>query len=307
MQAVIFGWKRDHYKKDLKDCEKIAEKLTRKNFNIYTGGGGGFMLAGNKGCYKVDPTKSHAISVKCLYGNEGRTNTYYDENNLIVTDTFAERKHLLFKDMDLYIFFPGGMGTIEEFSELITLFKTGELPIKPVVLYNLKYWSTLKSWFEFNKLNWPESYITCIINSVDEFNKFYKNEYEPNQISEINDSPENEDIENYKPMNDKSNIFNDKIIDNLINEIFNDPTLKKDINNLLDEKNDIDIEYDFADDEYDDDSDNEFIEIVIMDNNENEGSENEDSENYNIELSESENYDIIDLSDYESDSDSEEN
>ena len=62
------------------------------------------MLAGNKGCYKVDPTKSHAISVKCIYGEEGRTNTYYDENNLIVTDTFAERKHLLFKDMDLYIF-----------------------------------------------------------------------------------------------------------------------------------------------------------------------------------------------------------
>ena len=199
------------------------------------------------------------------------------------------------------------MGTIEEFSELITLFKTGELPIKPVVLYNLKYWSTLKSWFEFNNLNWPESYITCIINSVDEFNKFYKNEYEPNQISEINDYPENEDIENYKPMNDKSNIFNDKIIDNLINEIFNDPILKKDINNLLDENNDIDIEYDFADDEYDDDSDNEFIEFVIMDNNENEGSENEGSENYNIESSESENYDEIDLSDYESDSDSEEN
>ena len=120
MQAVIFGWKRDHYKKDLKDCEKIAEQLTKKNFNIYTGGGGGFMLAGNKGSYKVNPDKSHAVSVRCLYGNEGQSNTYYDEKNLIVTDTFAERKHLLFKDMDLYIFFPGGMGTIEEFSELIT-------------------------------------------------------------------------------------------------------------------------------------------------------------------------------------------
>lgn len=307
MQAVIFGWKRDHYKKDLKDCEKIAEELTLKNFNIYTGGGGGFMLAGNKGCYKVDPTKSHAISVKCIYGNEGRANTYYDESNLIVTDTFAERKHLLFKDMDLYIFFPGGMGTIEEFSELITLFKTGELPIKPVVLYNLKYWSTLKSWFEFNNLNWPESYITCIINSVNDFNKFYKNEYKSNQIIEINENTENEDIENYKPMDGKSNIFNDKIIDNLINEIFNDPIFKKDINNLLEQNNDIDIEDNFADDEYDDnysdnDSDNEFIEIIIMDNN-----EDDDSENYSIELSESENYDEIDLSDYESDSDSEEN
>ena len=169
------------------------------------------------------------------------------------------------------------MGTIEEFSELITLFKTGELPIKPVVLYNLKYWSTLKSWFEFNNLNWPESYITCIINSVDDFNKFYKSEYKSNQIIEINKDIENEDIENYKPMSDKSNIFNDKMIDNLINEIFNDPTFKKDINNLLNENN-LDIEDDFADDEDDsNDTDNEFIEIVIIDSN-----EENDSKNYSM-------------------------
>jgi predicted Rossmann-fold nucleotide-binding protein len=295
MQAVIFGWKRDHYKKDLKDCEKIAEELTKNNFNIYTGGGGGFMLAGNRGCYNVDPSKSFAVSVKCLYGDEGETNTYYDENNLIITDTFAERKHLLFKDMDLYIFFPGGMGTIEEFSELITLLKTGELPIKPIVLFNLKYWSTLKSWFEFNKLNWPESYITCIINSVDDFNKFYKNEYQSKQIVKINEDTENKDIENYKPIDDKSNIFNDKLIDNLINEIFNDPIFKEDLNNLLDEN--IDFDNDGNSDDYDsDDSDNEFIEIVIMD-------ESEDSKTYSIESSE--NYNEINLSNYESDSDSE--
>ena len=203
MQAVIFGWKRDHYKKDLDDCVEIAKELTKNNFNIYTGGGGGFMLAANKGCYEVDPSKSYAVSVKCLYQNEGQCNPYYDEKNLIVTDTFAERKNLLNKNKDLYIFFPGGMGTIDEFSELITLFKTGELPIKPIVLYNLKYWSTLRSWFEFNKLNWPEAYITCIINSVDDFNKFYTNEYRSTEIIK-RDNNKIDDIENYKPINKKS-------------------------------------------------------------------------------------------------------
>lgn len=297
MQAVIFGWKRDHYKKDLKDCEKIAEQLTKNNFNIYTGGGGGFMLAGNKGCYNVNPDKSHAVSVRCLYENEGQRNTYYDEKNLIVTDTFAERKHLLFKDMDLYIFFPGGMGTIEEFSELITLFKTGELPVKPIVLYNLKYWSTLKSWFEFNKLNWPESYITCIVNSVNEFNKFYKDEFESIKKEEnIDDEDVNYDIENYNSMNDKSNIFNDNLIDNLINEIFNDPIFKKDLNNLLeDDNNDINLDNENIN------SDDEFIEIIIIDDNE------EMVDNNSIDFSDSENYDDIDLSEYESNSDSEDN
>ncbi len=105
MQAVIFGWKRDHYEKNLEECEEIARELTKNNFNIYTGGGGGFMLAANKGCYEYDKTKSYAVSVKCLYENEGQKNNYYDKENLIVTDTFAKRKDILFKDMDLYIFF----------------------------------------------------------------------------------------------------------------------------------------------------------------------------------------------------------
>ena len=285
MQAVIFGWKRDHYKKNLIDCETIAEQLTKKKFNIYTGGGGGFMLAGNKGCYKVDPTKSHAISVKCLYEKEGRNNTYYDKKNLIVTDTFAERKYLLFKDMDLYIFFPGGMGTIEEFSELITLFKTGELPIKPIILYNLTYWSTLNSWFKFNKLNWPESYITCIVNSVNEFNKFYKDEFKSKKKDE---NDRNFDIKNYKSINDKSNIFNDNLIDNLINEVFKDPNLKN-LNNLLDD----DLENDNIS------SDEIFIEVIIIDDN------IEMLDNNSIELSYDENYDDINLSESESNSESE--
>ena len=302
MQAVIFGWKRDHYEKDLEDCVTIAKELTKNNFDIYTGGGGGFMLAGNKGCYEVDPNKSYAVSVKCLYNNEGQCNPYYNEKNLIVADTFAERKDLLFRNMDLYLFFPGGMGTMDEFSELITLFKTGELPVKPIVLYNFKYWSTLKSWFEFNKLNWPESYITCIINSVDDFNKFYKSEFKSTELVKINESV-NDDIENYKPISNKSNMFNDSLIDNLINEIFNDPIFKKDINNLLNDddsgENSEDEEFDLESDELED---NEFVEIIILDNN-----EEIISDNYSIESSENENYDEIDLSDYESNSDSEDN
>jgi len=303
MQAVIFGWKRDHYKKDLDDCVEISKQLTRNNFSIYTGGGGGFMLAGNKGCYEVDQSKSYAVSVKCLFQNEGQTNNYYDEKNLIVTDTFAERKDLLFRDMDLYIFFPGGMGTIEEFSELITLFKTGELPVKPIVLYNLKYWSTLKSWFEFNKLNWPEAYITCIVNSVNDFNTFYKKEYRSTELIKI-DNDNNEDIENYKPIDKKSNIFNDKIINNLINEIFNDPIFKEDINNLLN-SNDSEVFSETnsysSENEFDElSSDNEYVEIILLDSD-----QEEILENYSIEYSDSENYDEIDLSDYESSSDSE--
>ena len=292
MQAVIFGWKRDNLKKDLDDCCNISKKLALKDFNIFTGGGGGFMMAGNKGCFEVDPLKSFAISVKCLVGKEGQSNIYLNKKNLLVVDSFAERKKLLYKDKDLYIFFPGGMGTIDEFSELITLFKTGELEIKPIILYNKKFWNTLRSWFEFNKIKWPESYISNVINSVDEFDKCYDEIFSSSSLVKINN---NSDIENYNSIIKKSNIFNENFMDNLINEIFNNVNFKKDIDNIL--QNSLESKSENSDSES-----NDFIEIVIT--NENDESK---SSNCSVSLDSKNNYDDINLIDYESDTSSESN
>ena len=289
MQAVIFGWKRDNLQKDLDDCFEISKKLALKDFNIFTGGGGGFMMVGNKGCFEIDPLKSFAISVKSLSGKEGQSNNYYNKKNLLIVDSFAERKKLLFKDKDLYIFFPGGMGTLDEFSELINLFKTGELEIKPIILYNKKFWNTLKSWFEFNKIKWPESYISGIINSVDEFDKCYNKIFCSSSIVKINN---NSDIENYNSIIKKSNIFNENFMDDIINQIFNDDNFKKDIDNLL--QNSFELKNDNSDSES-----NDFIEIVI--NQKNEDSKISDS----IEsLDSKNNYDDINLIDYDTDTES---
>ena len=292
MQAVIFGWKRDNLKKDLDDCSDIAKKLALKDFNIFTGGGGGFMMAGNKGCFEIDPLKSFAISVKCLVGKEGQSNIYYNKKNLLIVDSFAERKKLLYKDKDLYIFFPGGMGTIDEFSELITLFKTGELEMKPIILYNKKFWNTLKSWFEFNKIKWPESYICGIINSVDEFDKCYDEIFCSLSLVKMN---KNDDIENYNSITNKSNLFNENFMDDLINQIFNDENFKKDIDNIL--QNSLESKSENSDSES-----NDFIEIVITPEND------ESKSSYSLESKDSKkNYEDINLIDYESDTSSESN
>ncbi len=292
MQAVIFGWKRDNLKKDLDDCIDISKKLALKDFNIFTGGGGGFMMAGNKGCFEIDPLKSFAISVKCLVGKEDQSNIYYNKKNLLIVDSFAERKKLLYKDKDLYIFFPGGMGTIDEFSELITLFKTGELEMKPIILYNKKFWNTLKSWFEFNKIKWPESYICGIINSVDEFDKCYDEIFCSLSLVKMN---KNDDIENYNSITNKSNLFNENFMDDLINQIFNDENFKKDIDNIL--QNSFESKSENSDSES-----NDFIEIVITPEND------ESKSSYSLESKDSKkNYEDINLIDYESDTSSESN
>jgi len=304
MQAVIFGWKREILDEYLEDCEKVAKELTLNKFSIYTGGGGGFMLAGNKGCYNVDKKKSYGITVKSLYEKEGRCNKFYDKENLEICDTFSERKDKLMKDMDLYIFFPGGMGTLDEFTELFNLFKTGHLEKKPVILYGFKYWNSLKSWFEFNKILFPEIYIDGIVDTFNEFNSLYNKLFNNNQLVLKNLSSEdskssNEEIKQFVPFNKKKpNMFiDDDGINKLIDELFNDPIFKNEISSII--KNP-DLRDPLIDNDDSDENDNIFN-INKSDYEELKTSESESSEIEFIEIVIEDNEDYLNDFDYDYD------
>ena len=67
---------------------------------------------------------------------------------LIVTDTMTERRQKMIELGDAYIAFPGGTGTLEEISEVISLKKLGHLD-KPVILLNLDgYYEPLIAMFQ---------------------------------------------------------------------------------------------------------------------------------------------------------------
>ena len=54
----------------------------------------------------------------------------------VLTETMDERKKLMEARADGFIIAPGGIGTLDEFFEVITLRTLGQLP-KPVALYNI--------------------------------------------------------------------------------------------------------------------------------------------------------------------------
>ncbi len=63
---------------------------------------------------------------------------------LIITDTMAERKTKMMELGDVFIAFPGGLGTLEELSEFMTLYNIGRIN-KPYAIYNLNgYYEPLK-------------------------------------------------------------------------------------------------------------------------------------------------------------------
>lgn len=231
MKAVIFGWKREYLSTYLEDCEKISEKLCNDGYDIYTGAGSGFMNKGNLGCYKVNKNKSFGVTVKCLLNKEGPNNNILNEN-LEVTDNFATRKEKLINNYNLMIFFPGGMGTLDEFTEVMNLIKTGELELNTIILYGYKYWNSLITWFEFNNIKFPNHLIDGIADNVDEFMEIYKQKKNDSlQESLVESNVTNEEIKSYEPIFNKKNIFNPlDEIDDLINIMFSNPDVLEKIN-----------------------------------------------------------------------------
>lgn len=298
MQAVILGWKRDKLDNYITDCEAITKELTLNNFSIYTGGGGGFMSAANKGAYEINKNKSFAITEKSLYEIEKQSNEYYINENLIICDSFAERKKKLFENKDLYIFFPGGVGTLDEFMDLMNLLKTGSIEQKPVILYGFKYWNSLKSWFEFNGMVFPDQHIEKIVDSVVQFNTIYNKLFNNKLI--VKNEVSDEDIKSFEPSKNKNrnNIFMDceGDINKLIDQIF-DFTINEDLKKPLIDKSDSSHDSnDLKDYLYSklpsesnssyesDESEIEFIEIILDDEKSYSNSFNEENESNDNEI-----------------------
>ncbi len=67
----------------------------------------------------------------------------------ISTDTIDERKVLLFEKGDAVLIYPGGLGTLEEFSQLLSWIAIGLTPDKPIGILDIGgYYSGLQTLLE---------------------------------------------------------------------------------------------------------------------------------------------------------------
>jgi uncharacterized protein (TIGR00730 family) len=170
-RITMLGWKRNKMPELLKLCEDLSYELAKLDFTVVTGGGGGFMEAGNKGAYNFDKTRSVSFGVNGLQ----EINDYALKNNNYMCENFAIRKAMLLDTADCLIFFPGGVGTLDEFMDTINLYKTGYRKVKPVICVGNKYWKGLKHWFDMNGQDFPSKYVSLISEDLDEILKFIKN------------------------------------------------------------------------------------------------------------------------------------
>jgi len=121
--------------------EEIAFKLGKLGFSIVTGGGPGIMEAANKGAASAGVT---SVGLNIELPESQACNIY--SNKTITFHHFFVRKVMLVKYATAFIIMPGGLGTMDELTEVLTLIQTKKIKPFPVILYDSQYWKGLLDW-----------------------------------------------------------------------------------------------------------------------------------------------------------------
>ncbi len=130
------------------ETEEIARRLGELGFNIITGGGPGVMAAANKGALEAGVV---SIGLNIELPEEQALNPYTTQT--ITFHHFFVRKVMLVKYATAFLMMPGGLGTLDELTEVLTLMQTHKIKPFPVVLYDSKYWDGFVGWLHKETLS----------------------------------------------------------------------------------------------------------------------------------------------------------
>ncbi len=119
----------------------IAHRLVDElDYTVVTGGGPGIMEAANRGA-KEAGGRSVGLTIE-LEAHRQLVNPYLTDQ--LDFHYFFARKVMLAFAARLYIFFPGGFGTMDEFFELLTLEQEYKMPRVPIICVGSHYWRPLE-------------------------------------------------------------------------------------------------------------------------------------------------------------------
>lgn len=169
LAATMFGSTRTQPDdKIFLQASELAGRLAKKGFAIITGGSSGIMQAGNKGAYDAGGA---SVGLNITLPNAQGYNGYLTDK--FSFDHFFVRKVMLTYASEVYIYFPGGFGTLDEFFEIVTLIQTKKVRSIPIILFGKTYWEPIlgvieKTLYEGGYIDKADMSLYTLVDSVDE-------------------------------------------------------------------------------------------------------------------------------------------
>ncbi len=154
---------------------EISKGLSDKGYAIITGGGPGIMEAANKGA-KI------SVGLNILLPHEQVTNPYVKIG--LKFRYFFTRKVTFLKYSVGAVMMPGGYGTLDELSEVLTLVQTKRMSRIPIVFFGKEYYQPLMEFFdkmlEYKHINPEDKKLFLVTDDVDEAVEYiYQNAIKP--------------------------------------------------------------------------------------------------------------------------------
>ena len=101
------------------------------------------MEASNRGAYEAGGNSIGLL----IELPEGQVTNKYLTGKMMFHHFFSRKVALSFS-AEAYVFFPGGFGTLDEFSEILTLVQTLKISQVPIILVGVEYWEPLVAFFK---------------------------------------------------------------------------------------------------------------------------------------------------------------
>lgn len=120
---------------------RLGRGLVEAGFAVITGGGPGAMEAANKGACEA---KGVSVGLGIELPFEQGLNAYVDIG--LNFRYFFVRKMMFVKYAQGFVVLPGGLGTLDELFEALTLVQTQKVTRFPIVLFGSEYWGGLVDW-----------------------------------------------------------------------------------------------------------------------------------------------------------------
>lgn len=187
LAATVFGSARtevgDPY---YKAAEELCARLAKSGFTVITGGGPGIMEAANVGAFKVG---GRSVGLGINLPTEQKLNPYVTETENF--EFFFSRKVMLAFASEVYIYFPGGFGTLDEFFEILTLVQTKKIEPIPIVLYGKEFWSPLIEWTKkellkkYKTISKEDLELFQVVDSVDEAYKYIVKNVDGKNVQQV--------------------------------------------------------------------------------------------------------------------------